>query len=89
VLGRVFGAVRVHVPAMAMRLAASALWHARVQPTPPGWVDLGLAAPLMTTDRAARDLGWAPTVDAASALAEIVEGMAARASEPTPAMAGD
>ncbi len=89
VLGRVFGAVRVPVPALAMRLAASALWHARVQPTPPGWVDLGLAAPLMTTDRAARDLGWAPTVDAASALAEIVEGMAARASEPTPAMAGD
>jgi nucleoside-diphosphate-sugar epimerase len=71
----VLGARLVHVPSAAMRVAMSAAWHARLQPVDPGWLDLGFAVPLLDTTRARRELGWAPTSDALSVLAETVEGM--------------
>jgi UDP-glucose 4-epimerase len=89
VLARTFHAVAVPVPAPVMKVTTSALWHTRLQPTPPGWVDLGLQVPLMAYDRAEAELGWAPRVDAASALHEVVEGIADKTSERTPAMAGE
>jgi len=89
VLARTFGALAVPLPAAVMKWGTSALWHTRLQPTPPGWVDMGLLVPLMSCDRAVSELAWAPRVDAASALAEGVEGIAHKTSEPTPAMAGE
>ena len=66
--------VRSRVPTRAADLACKA----RLQPVPPGWVDIGLSVPIMDTTRAREHLGWTPTVDAADALRELA-GRHARA----------
>src|SRR5206468_3363059 len=59
-LGRILGARPVPVPAVALRRAADISWRQHLQPTPPGWVDMALAIPLMDTTRARTELGWRP-----------------------------
>ena len=59
-LGRALGARPVRVPVRAVRAAAGLTWRARLQPTPPGWLDMGMAVPLMSTRRIREELGWAP-----------------------------
>lgn len=44
-LGRVLGARPVTVPELAPRIGADVSWRLRLQPTPPGWVDLARRAP--------------------------------------------
>jgi UDP-glucose 4-epimerase len=72
------------VPAGVVRLVISATWRLRLQPTGPGWLDMGLAVPVMDTTRARRVLGWAPRRTSVEALRELLEGMADRAGAPTP-----
>jgi UDP-glucose 4-epimerase len=86
-LGRILGARPVPVPARLLRLGADLSWRAHLQPTPPGWVDLAIAAPIMDTTRARDELGWVPTRTAGEALRELLEGFADRASGPTAALA--
>jgi nucleoside-diphosphate-sugar epimerase len=74
----------VPVPSRALQAAANLSWHARLQPTEPGWVRLAERAPVMSTDRAEKELGWRPRVDALSALTELLDGMAAGAGAPAP-----
>jgi nucleoside-diphosphate-sugar epimerase len=74
----------VAVPASVLRVAADLTWRARLQPVDRGWVELALEAPLMACDRAADELGWRPTVDAVSALRELLSGMAVRARTDSP-----
>lgn len=76
----------VHVPSAAVRAAVSASWHARVQPLDPGWIDMGYAVPLLDTTRARTELGWTPTTDATSVLAETLAGMQDAASSGTPVL---
>jgi UDP-glucose 4-epimerase len=83
-LARVLDARTVPMPASALRAGASSTWRLRIQPTPPGWVDLALAVPLMSTERARRELGWQPRVGADEALLELLAGMRDRAGAPTP-----
>jgi UDP-glucose 4-epimerase len=59
-LARALGTVRVPVPAVAVRAALSAAFHAHLVPTEPGWLDLGLQAPALDTGRARRLLDWTP-----------------------------
>jgi UDP-glucose 4-epimerase len=59
-------------------------WRLRLQPSPPGWVDMGLGVPLMDTTRARTELGWTPRHTAADALLELLDGMRERAGEDTP-----
>ena len=61
-LGRILGARPVPVPAAVMRALASVTWRLRLQPTPPGWIDMALAVPLMDVTRAREELGWQPEV---------------------------
>jgi UDP-glucose 4-epimerase len=58
------------------------LWHLRIIATDPGWIDIAVSVPVMSTERARRELGWAPQVDAVDALAEAVHGVADRAVVP-------
>jgi UDP-glucose 4-epimerase len=81
---RLLGARTVPVPGAALRGAAALSWRARLQPTPPGWVDLGLGVPLMDSGRAQRELGWTPQHTAAEAFLELFDGMRERAGFPTP-----
>jgi UDP-glucose 4-epimerase len=83
-LGRLLGARPVPVRAGVLRAAADVTWRLRLQPTPPGWVDLALGVPLMDTARARRELGWTPAHDAGAALLELVHGIREGAGEETP-----
>jgi nucleoside-diphosphate-sugar epimerase len=85
-IAEVLGARPVHVPKPALRAAAWAAWQARLQPLDPGWIDLAFAVPLLDTTHARRELGWAPSVDARSALREVVAGLADAAATSSPAL---
>jgi UDP-glucose 4-epimerase len=89
VLAGVLGARPVRVPPRVLRAAAAATWRAHLQPTPPGWLDMGLAVPVMDTRRAREELGWTPTREATSALRELLDGMRDRAGAETPPLAAD
>jgi UDP-glucose 4-epimerase len=83
-LGRLLGARPVPVPAGLVRAAADVSWRLRLQPTPPGWLDLGLGVPLMDVSRAHRELGWTPTRTAGAALLELIDAMRRGDGAPTP-----
>jgi UDP-glucose 4-epimerase len=75
------------VPRLAPGVARALVeltWRARLQPTPPGWLDMGMHAPLLRSDRARAELGWAPTIPATEALAEVLRGLREGAGDPTP-----
>ncbi|WP_433221780.1 NAD-dependent epimerase/dehydratase family protein [Dactylosporangium sp. CS-047395] len=78
----------VPVPGAALRAAAGLTWRLRLQPVDSGWVRLALAAPLMSSDRAATELGWRPQTDAAAALQELVDGLATHAHTVAPPLSG-
>src|SRR5919202_5123684 len=69
------GALLVPFPRAVLRAAVAAGWNLGLQPLDPGWIDLAFAVPLMDSGRARRELGWEPSTDARTALAEIVAGM--------------
>jgi nucleoside-diphosphate-sugar epimerase len=86
-LGRVLGARPVPVPKLALRIGADVSWRLRLQPTPPGWLDLALDVPVLDCTRARRELDWAPRWSAGDALLDLFSGFADSASGPTPALA--
>jgi UDP-glucose 4-epimerase len=83
-LGRILDARPVPVPPVALRLLALATWKLRLQPTPPGWVDMALAVPIMATERARSELAWTPRHSSADALLELIDGIHRRDGAPTP-----
>jgi UDP-glucose 4-epimerase len=83
-LARLLGARPVPVPAAALRAAAWVTWKLRLQPTPPGWVDMALAVPIMDVTRARTELGWQPRHTAGDALLELLDGLRDGAGLPTP-----
>jgi UDP-glucose 4-epimerase len=83
-LARLMRALPVPVPAGALRATADITWHARLQPTPPGWLDMALQVPIMDTARARSELGWEPRYDAEQALLELMEGIHEGEDYPTP-----
>ena len=83
-LGEILGARPVRVPVRVLRALAGLTWRARLQPTPEGWLDMGLAVPVMDTSRARAELGWAPRRDAGDALLELLDGIRRRDGGPTP-----
>jgi UDP-glucose 4-epimerase len=83
-LGRALDARPVPLPVGAVRVAALLSWRARLQPTPPGWLDMGMAVPILDSGRIRRELGWAPRHRADEALLELLAGLRDRAGAPTP-----
>ncbi|MBX5442136.1 MAG: NAD-dependent epimerase/dehydratase family protein [Solirubrobacteraceae bacterium] len=83
-LARLLGARAVPVPGRLLRAAADLSWRAHLQPTPAGWVDLGLGVPVMDTARARDELGWAPSRSAEAAFLELLDGMREGAGLATP-----
>jgi len=53
-----------------LRTALSAAFHARLVPTEPGWLDLGLHAPALDSTRARTLLDWAPLHEGDEVLAQ-------------------
>ena len=85
-LGRILKARPLPVPPPVLRIGADLTWKLRLQPTPSGWVDMGLSVPVMDTTRARSELGWTPHHTAAEALLDLLDGFAHRAEGPTPAL---
>jgi nucleoside-diphosphate-sugar epimerase len=79
-----FGAGSFPLPAAALRGAASLSWKLRLQPSPPGWIDLALGVPMMDTRRAREELGWVPTASSLDALEDLLSGMRRAEGAPTP-----
>src|SRR3954451_14289719 len=79
-----FGARSFPLPAGALRGAAQLSWKLRMQPSPPGWVDLALGVPMMATARARTELGWEPSVSSLDALEDLLQGMRHADGGPTP-----
>jgi nucleoside-diphosphate-sugar epimerase len=88
VLGRMFGARPVRVPAGAVRAAVAAAWRMRVLPASPHLFDAVLRLPLMDTRRARDVLGWRPSRDAESVMEEFLAGMREGAGEATAPLRG-
>ncbi|HEX5224443.1 MAG TPA: NAD-dependent epimerase/dehydratase family protein [Solirubrobacteraceae bacterium] len=84
VIANVLGARAVEVPAGVVRGAAWASWKLRLQPTSPGWLDMGMLSPIMSTGRAERELGWRARASAAEAIRELIDGLHDGAGLPTP-----
>jgi UDP-glucose 4-epimerase len=83
-LARIFGARRLRMPAPLLRAGAAATYKLRLQPSEPGWLDMGLEVPLMDTTRARRELGWTPAASAVEALEDLLAGMREGAGLDTP-----
>ena len=86
-LASLLGARLVPLPRRVVRAGAAATYWLRLQPAEPGWVDMGLNVPLMSTERARRELGWEPRHTAVEAVTELVEGMRDGAEDQTPPLA--
>jgi nucleoside-diphosphate-sugar epimerase len=78
------GAGSFTVPSWAVRGVTWAAWRAHLQPTPPGWLDMGLSVPLLSARRARGELGWRPQCSSIDAVLELLDGIGDRAGAPTP-----
>jgi UDP-glucose 4-epimerase len=83
-LAQLFGARLVPLPVKLVRALTDLTWRLHLQPTPVGWVDMGLGVPLMDCTRARELLDWQPQRSAGEALRELLQGMADGAGADTP-----
>jgi UDP-glucose 4-epimerase len=88
-LGSLLGARPVRVRPGLLRGAASLSWRLRLQPSPPGWLDMALGVPLMDTSRARDALGWMPRRSSGGALLDLLAGMRDRSGADTPPLRPD
>jgi nucleoside-diphosphate-sugar epimerase len=88
-MSELLGARTVRVPSGAARIAVDVAFRLRLQPSPPGWLDLGLGVPLMDSARARAELGWTPQHTAGEAFLELIEGLRDREGIDTPPLAPD
>ncbi len=86
-LARLLHARPVRVAPGLLRGAAAATFALHLQPAEPGWVDMALGVPLMSTERALSQLGWSAQRSATDAIAELVAGMRDGADDATPPLA--
>ncbi|HEX8854870.1 MAG TPA: NAD-dependent epimerase/dehydratase family protein [Thermoleophilaceae bacterium] len=88
-LARLLDARTVPVPAGLVRTVADLSWRLRLQPTPPGWVDMALAVPIMDPSRARKELGWEPRRSSGEAVLDVLAGIRESPGEETPPLAAD
>lgn len=88
-IARLLGARTRSVPPRAARAVFRASWSARIQPLEVGWFDLAFRTPVLRTDRATAELGWAPRWSAEEALLDMLAGLREGAGDRTPPLEGD
>jgi nucleoside-diphosphate-sugar epimerase len=88
-LGQILHARPVRLPAGLLRGAAALTFALRLQPTEPGWVDMGLAIPAMASTRAQTELGWEPRRPADDTLRELLDAMHHGTDYRTPPLAAE
>ena len=85
-IGRILNARTFPFSARLAKVGAELSWRLRLQPVPPGWLDLALNVPLMDTTRAREELGWTPQRGAGEALLTLLEGLRTGAGLDTPVL---
>jgi UDP-glucose 4-epimerase len=83
-IGRILNARPVPMSAGLVRAGAGLSWALRLQPVPPGWLDLSRNVPIMDTRRALTELGWTPQHSADEALLDLLEGLRTGSGLDTP-----
>ncbi|HEX2240541.1 MAG TPA: NAD-dependent epimerase/dehydratase family protein [Actinomycetota bacterium] len=83
-IAEILGARVVRVSPRVVRAGANITWKLRLQPTPPGWVDMAMQAPLMDGTRATTELGWKPTRTSIDAVKDLIDGLRESAGLDTP-----
>jgi nucleoside-diphosphate-sugar epimerase len=83
-IAQALGARALELPVGSVRAAAWASWKLRLQPTSPGWLDMGMQSPLMSCDRARELLGWSPSVSSTQTVLELLAGLQRQTGLPTP-----
>src|ERR671913_2046505 len=83
-IGRILDARPVPMSAQLVRAGAGLFWALRLQPVPPGWLDLSRNVPIMDTTRARTELGWIPQRSADEALLDLLEGLRTGSGLDTP-----
>src|ERR687890_1285498 len=83
-IGRILNARPVPMSAGVARAGVDLSWKLRLQPVPPGWLDLSRNIPIMDTTRARTELGWTPQRSADEALLDLLEGLRTRSGLDTP-----
>ncbi|MBI5161284.1 MAG: NAD-dependent epimerase/dehydratase family protein [Micrococcales bacterium] len=68
----IFGARAVPIPWRLLRGLTALGWRTRLSAADPGWIDLAIDVPLMSTERARRELEWEPRIDARDAVTEVL-----------------
>jgi nucleoside-diphosphate-sugar epimerase len=86
-LAEILHARRLKLPAALLRAGAAATYALHLQPTEPGWVDMALGVPLMSSSRARDELDWQPQVNACDTVRELIEGIRQGRDEMTPPLA--
>jgi UDP-glucose 4-epimerase len=86
-LADLLGARKLPMPAAVARAATDASWHAHMQPTPPGWIDMALNVPIMDTSRAREELGWSARHSSRDALMDLLHGLRDGSGADTPPLA--
>jgi UDP-glucose 4-epimerase len=86
-LSELFGARKIGMSEHAIRIATDLTWRMRLQPTPPGWVDMAFETPLLDWSRAMKELDWEPRYSSTETLMELMDGLRERADAPTPPLA--
>ncbi len=84
VIAKILGARPLHLAPAIVRRAAWASWKLRLQPTSPGWLDMGMLSPIMSTKRARQELGWQPLFSAEATVRELLGGLRDGAGIQTP-----
>jgi nucleoside-diphosphate-sugar epimerase len=84
VLSQTLQARVLELPVGLVRGAAWASWKLRLQPTSPGWLDMGMSTPIMDIAHAHAELGWQAQVTAEQAVLELLEGLRRQAELDTP-----
>jgi nucleoside-diphosphate-sugar epimerase len=74
-LARMLEARPVPLAPGILRTAAALTYALHLQPAEPGWVDMALGVPLMSTERARYELRWRPRTSATGAIRELVTGL--------------
>ncbi|MBC2904725.1 NAD-dependent epimerase/dehydratase family protein [Streptomyces cupreus] len=88
VLGELFHARAVRLPATAARSGLSAAWALRLAAVPPQLFDAVVRIPLMDCTRARVELGWVPEHTATEALKEMLRGVREGSGMDTPPLVG-
>jgi UDP-glucose 4-epimerase len=72
------------LPVRLVRAATWASWKLRLQPTSPGWLDMGMRSPIMDVSRARNELGWQARFSAEQTVLELLEGLRKQTGLDTP-----